>query len=427
MPYRSPHDHSFSSPRFLLTAACLLLTLTCHQACADSLRLGLLHPTTGRYKAEGYDQAQGAMLAVEEINASGGILGRKVELLMADTASSQEHGSEAARELLSKGANMLFGGVSSSVIMDAGEEARRQNKLFFATMGSANDITEENGHSHIFREYYNAWMTAKALAFYLNQNLHGKRIFYITADYSWGISTEESIRNFTHTEDQQQHPGIRVSFPRPRRQELQTAMDAAQASGADILMLIQFGEDMATTLTMAESMRLKQQMQIVVPNLTESMAISAGAGAMEDVIGTTPWCWQATELYDFARGKAFVANYRQHYQQYPGSPAASAYSMVYQYRDAVTRAGSADTAAVSKALSNYRYHLLKDQQVWRSFDHQNIQSVFVIRGKKRADVMKSVLRSDYFDVVLTVPGTVAAKTQEEWLTVRQQAGKPENL
>lgn len=408
----------------LLTSSILASSIT---LAADSIKLGLLHPTTGRYKAEGYEQAQGALLAVEEINQSGGLLGKPLELLMADTASKVEHAATASHELLAQGAEVLLGGISSDVVIEIGQTAAEQHVLYLPTLGTANEITEEKGNRYLFREYASAHMTAQALAFYLNQNIQDKKLFFVTADYSWGNSTEASIRTFTHTTDTASHPGVKVPFPRPRQQDLQAALDSAAASDADILILVQFGEDMATALELADSMDLKEHMQIVVPNLTESMAASAGASLMENVVGTTPWTWSVPYQYGYPRGKAFVEDYVERFHQYPGSVAAAAYDSIYQYRDAASRAGTTNSDRVIKALEDHSYSLLKDPQQWRAFDHQNIQSVYVVRGKPRDTVMQSELRSDYFEILLNVPGNSTARSQDEWLEIRQQAGKAGHL
>lgn len=73
---------------------------------------------------------------------------------------------------------------------------------------------------------------------------------------------------------------------------------------------------------------------------------------------------------------------------YPSSSAASAYSIVQQWADAATRARSLDSEALIKALEGHRYTLLKDEQQWRAFDHQNLQTVYAVKVKNRDEVLK---------------------------------------
>lgn len=183
---------------------------------ADSIKLGLNYPSTGRYQEQGLAQARGAVLAVEEINANGGLNGQPLELLTANSASKPDKAIENVDQLVKQGAVMLFGGASSAVAVAAGKQAAKHKRIYFGTLTYANGTTGVEGHRHMFRESYNAWMAAKALARYLKDELQGKRLFYLTADYNWGHSTEASLRNFTGTENTEQHPGVRTHYPRPR-------------------------------------------------------------------------------------------------------------------------------------------------------------------------------------------------------------------
>jgi len=394
---------------------------------AEPIRIGLNYPSTGRYKEQGLAQARGALLAVGEINAQGGILGRQVELLTANSASRPDKSVENVKALAAQGVAMLFGGSSSAVAIAAGKEAARHNLIYFGTLTYANETTGAEGQRYMFRETYNAHMAAKALAAYLNDSLKGKKLFYITADYSWGWSTEESLRTFTGTGNKDVHQGVKTAYPRPRESDFKDALLQAEASGADVLMLVQFGDDMAMALQLAHSMGLKDKMTIIVPNLTLGMAKSAGSGIMQGVIGAVPWCWEVPYKYGFTAGQAFVRAFVDQYRTYPSSSAASAYSIVYQFKDAAERSGSLDTGRLISALENHHYTHLKDEQYWRAFDHQNVQTVYVVRSRPRDDILKSDLHEDFFEVLMSLPGSEAAQTREEWLQERRAAGKTEQL
>lgn len=412
--------------RKLLLTAGLLIASTLTQA-ADSIKLGLNYPTTGRYKSEGVQQAQGAAMAIDEINANGGVLGRPLELLTANSAGLPEKAVENVGTLTKAGATMVFGGATSAVAIAAGKESARLGVPFFAVQSYANETTDQEGHRHIFRESYNAWMTAKALSMYMNQHLLNKRVFYFTPDYSWGYSTEGSLRKFTNTEDTQTHPHTLIPFPKPKKSDLEAGLREAAQSGADVLVLIQFADDLATALSIAHEMGLREKMEIIVPNLSLGIAIQAGPALMEGIVGAVPWCWQVPYKYGFDRGIRFVEDYVKLYGQYPDSPAASAYSTVYEYADAVQRAGGTNTDKVIAALEDHTYQTVKDPQTWRGFDHQNVQSVYVVKMKPRDEVVANKLRSDFFDIMLSIPGSFAVKTHEEWLETRTAAGKPATL
>ena len=88
-----------------------------------SIKIGLNYPASGRYKEQGLAQARGALLAIKEINASGGVMGKPLELLRSNTASKPERAADNVDELVKQGAIMLFGGASSSATVAAAARA----------------------------------------------------------------------------------------------------------------------------------------------------------------------------------------------------------------------------------------------------------------------------------------------------------------
>lgn len=413
--------------RNILLSACLLM-LGSATVSAESLKIGLNYPETGRYKNQGLQQRLGAYLAVDEINQAGGVLGQPLELVIRNTRGEPDAGARNTAELIDReGVQMVFGGVSSAVAIASGKAARERDRLYFGTLTYSNATTGSEGHSHMFREPYNAWMAAKALSSYLNQNHAGDDYFYITADYTWGWSVEESVRQFSNTQDTEQHPGVKTPFPRALITDFRNALEQAAASDAKVLMLVLFGDDMVRALQVAYEMGLTKRMQVVVSNLTLGMARQVGSTMMEGVIGGAPWVWNLPYEYNYPRGKEFVESFSARYEMRPSSAAASAYSIVYQYKDAVERAGTTNTADVIRALEGHRYSLLKDEQYWRNFDHQNVQTVYVVKARPREKVMADPFASDYFEIIGSLPGEEAAQTKEEWEERRRAAGKPLRL
>ena len=396
------------------------------QGVETEVKIGLNIPITGPYRVQGIQQKRAAMLAIDEINASGGILGRQIRLILRDSKSNAEVTSKNVTEMIDEeGVEMVFGGSASSVAIAAGKVCQNKGVPFFGTLTYSTETTGSEAHRYVFRECYNAWMGAKALASYLKVNFPSDkhRYFYITADYTWGHTTEASIRKFSGTEDKHAHKGILTPFPSASYNDFWDAIQAAQEYKPDVLVLVLFGNDMATALKLANSMKLQEKAQIVVPNITLGMAVSAGPEAMEGVIGATPWTWQVPFKYDYPQGKEFVEKFTGRYLTYPSTSAASAYTILYEYKSAVERAGSFAPAKVVRALEGHEYQLLKDKQQWRDFDHQSVQTVYAVKGKPAREVRDSKLGLDYFDIISSIPGNQAVRTREEWNAVRQAAGK----
>ena len=194
-----------------------------------------------------------------------------------------------------------------------------------------------------------------------------------------------------------------------------------------MLVLVLFGKDLAYALRQAEEMGIKEDCQIVVPNLTLGMAERAGAQAMENVVGTVPWTWRIPYLYGHERGIRFIEAFVDRYRRYPSSSGASAYTIVYEYVSAVERAGSFATNDVIRALEGHTYQLLKDEQTWRALDHQSVQSVYMVRGNSRSQVQADPLRLDYFTVISSMPGAETVLPEDVWRDMRRAAGLPPHL
>ena len=414
----------------LLLYAVILIFGVTKNGYAKSVRIGLNYPQTGPYSIQGKAQHDAARLAIDEINKQGGILGQTVELVTRDTRSKPDISTNNVLELIDKeNCEMIFGGSSSAVAIAGGKAAKSKGKLYFGTLTYSNTTTAEAGHKYMFRECYNAWMGAKALGKYLvKAKLQGLNYFYITADYTWGKTTEESIRTFSLTTNQKKHRRCYVPFPGATYKNLYDSLTWAKAAHADVLVLVLFGKDMSRALSILEERGMKEKFKaIVVPNLTLGMAVEAGAEAMEGVIGSLPWAWNVPYKYNYSNGKEFVENFSKMYNRYPSSSAASAYTILYQYKDAVERAGTFDTKDVIEALEGHTFVSLKDEQVWRKFDHQAVQSVYTVRCNPAEKVRKDRFKEDYFEILYKMDGEEAARTKEHWLKIRHDANKPAEL
>ena len=391
----------------------------------ETVKIGLSYPETGPYAKQGIDEKRAADLAVEEINAAGGILGKKIRLVYLDSQANAKIAKQNAIDLFDKeGVQMLFGGSSSAEAIADGKVALQKNKLYFGTLTYSTSTTGEEGHKNIFRECYDSYMAAKVLAPYLNGHFGGKKYFYITSDYTWGWTTEDAVRKFTNTTDKTENRGVLTSLG---SKDFKDALNAAKESNAQVLVLTLFGRDMEIGVKQAYEMGLKKTMQIVVPNLTLDMAEGAGPEAMEGVIGAEPWNWTVPFKYNYPKGIAFVNKFEELYKRYPSEAGASAYVILHEYKDAVERAGTFDTKAVIKALEGHKYTGLKDEQYWRDWDHQSVQTVYAVKCKPAAEVMKSKYQADYFEIINTMKDDECAVGQKEWNDIRARVGLPAAL
>ena len=91
------------------------------------IKIGMHDPLTGTYAAEGESEVRGAKMALAEINAKGGILGRKVELIVEDDNANAGLAAQKAHKLIEKdGCSMIMGAVSSATALSVNQVAHRR-------------------------------------------------------------------------------------------------------------------------------------------------------------------------------------------------------------------------------------------------------------------------------------------------------------
>ncbi|WP_167144900.1 ABC transporter substrate-binding protein [Pseudomonas sp. OTU750018] len=403
-----------TTPLSHLLLSSLLLVDLGNLAQAEPIKIGLNYPRTGNYKDEGLELRRGALLAVDEINQAGGVLGKPLELLSKNTSSQADKAVSNVDYFANQDARMVFGGATSEEAIAAGQRARERGLLYFATLSYANEVTGLAGHRYLFRESNSAWMSARVLGEYLSWHMPRQRYHYIIVDDAWGRSMENALRLATNSTDRARHGRTALPSGLVRREQYLAALNKAARSEADILVLVLLGENLQRSMRMVHNMGLKQRTQIIVPNLTKSVVQQAGPLVMEGVIGTEAWTWNLPSQDNIAQGQQFVERYISDYQEYPGSTSASAYSIVKQWADAVQRTQSLDSERLISTLEDHSYQLLKGQQQWRAFDHQNVQSIYAVRVRKRDDVMLDPFKQHYFDIIHHMDGDQAAPSQDEW-------------
>jgi branched-chain amino acid transport system substrate-binding protein len=392
----------------VLFGVVLLSFAPAHAVTQDEVIIGLNVPLSGPYVLQGKDQLNAYSLAKEEIDAAGGILGKKIRFLIADSKSDAKVSVENAKKFVEQGVDMITGGSSSGVAVAVSAFCQEQKKLFMATLTYSNDTTGKDGHRHTFRETYNAWMSASALGRYLKKRFPNKKYFYVTSDYTWGWTTRDSMKRFTGSEaasDVLIKLGTPLGAP-----EYANAIQKALDEKADVLVLVLFGRDMIAGLQACTELGVKDKMQVVVPNLELNMGLGAGAQANAGILGAMPWYWEVPYKYGFEKGKAFVDRYRARFGVPPCNGGGTAYTNLMLYKWAVEQTKSFEAKNLIRVLEGHTFVSLKDQETIRPWDHQTIQSVYVVRGRDPKEMKESW---DIYDVVEAFSGEDLAPTREE--------------
>jgi branched-chain amino acid transport system substrate-binding protein len=357
----------------------------------EPLKVGLPIPLTGPYGTEAKDQQAGAALAVAEINAQGGVLGRKVELLVRDTKLKADEAARRAKELIESEHVELMSGVLSAANQLAVNEQCKLHGIPFMSISQANEITMRPDNSvYTYHEALNPHMTTQAVGEYVAKK-YGKRWYFLTSDYAYGWQmTDGFIRRGKEfgaiNVGETKHP-LGTS-------DYSAYMPRILAAKPDVLFLDNFGKDQINSVKQAAAFGLKKKMQIVCCILLMSSRLGGGEEAFDGIIGGTSFYWELNH----PTAKAFVNAFRKMHGRPPIDYAGYAYSGVKELLTGVIRAGSLDPVALATAIEGRTYDTYKGEQWWRPCDHQSQQDVFIIKSKK------AKAEYDVFEIVGTVSG-----------------------
>lgn len=355
---------------------------------AQAIKIGLPVPLTGPYGAEAKDQVRNAELAVKEFNETGGLNGRKAELLVRDDKLNPGEAATRTLELLEKdNANFIVGGLSAATQLSI-NNVTKQRKVIYVSISQSDAINEASDASpYTFHEALNPHMTTQAVGRYVFRK--GMKVAFLTADYAYG---HEMTRGFTRIAKELGAEVVgEVKHPLGA-QDYSTFLPRLQAMKPDVLVFNNFGNDNRIAIKQAGEFGMKKGMKFVTPILTYTARASGGASTYEGVIGGTQYFWGIEN--DTPSAKAFNAAFKAgNDNKYPSDYGAMAYSAVKSLLMAVKSAGATDSDKVAAAMASLRYDTYKGPQYYRACDHQSVQSVLVIESSAKearnpADVFK---------------------------------------
>ena len=294
-----------------------------------NVTFGFNVPQTGAYADEGADELRAYKLAVKHINGEGdgglmntmtplslkgdGVLGKKVVYVTGDTQTKSDAARASAKRMIEKdGVIMYSGGSSSGVAIAQQSLAQEMGIVFMNGLTHSNDTTGKDKRRYGFRHFFNAYMSGAALGPVLEAEMGKERsAYHLTADYTWGWTQEESIKNTTEGLGWQTANAVKTPLGAG---DFSQYITPVLNSGADVLILNHYGKDMINSLTQAVQFGLRDKQvngkdfQIVVPLYSRLMAQGAGEN-IKGIFGTTNWNWSLQD----AGSQAFVKSFGQEY------------------------------------------------------------------------------------------------------------------
>ncbi len=380
-----------------------------------TVTLGFNIPQSGAYADEGADELRAYKLAVSHLNGEGdgglmntmqpsmlkgnGILGKKVVYVTGDTQTKSDAARASAKRMIEKDKVIMFSGGSSSGVAIAQQSfAQEAGVIFMAGLTHSNDTTGKDKRRYGFRHFFNAHMSGSALGPVLEKEYGNDRnAYHLTADYTWGWTQEESIKNTTEALGWNTTKTVRTPVGAG---DFSQYITPVLNSGADVLILNHYGKDMINSLTQAVQFGLRDKQvngkdfQIIVPLFSRLMAQGAGDN-IKGILGTTNWNWTLQD----AGSQAFVKSFGQVYGFPPSQAAHTCYVQTLLYADAVERAGTFYPPEVIRALEGHKFDGMGNGATeYRAEDHQCFKDVLVVKGNEN-----SQSQFDLLEVVQQVP------------------------
>jgi branched-chain amino acid transport system substrate-binding protein len=337
-----------SKTRLLLLAAGLAFSIT---AAAQDIKIGLVAALTGASAQSGEAITRGLTIAIEEINAKGGLLGKKVVLVRRDDESSPPKGLAAARELISnEKVAALFGGIDSPVSLAIIPVVNKEKVPFMGVWAAATNITKNGANpNYVFRVSAQDDLVDVKLIKYAMTTYGVKKPGLVLINNPWGESNEKGLKAAA------QSAGIGIAGIEkiePTDVDMTAQLTRLRNAGADALILV------ANAAPGAQMMKARERMGWKVPVISH-WGISGGR--FDELVGPTAGEAHFVQTYSFFgnlndTGKRVLTTMQSKYGV--KSPAdvlapvgtANAYDAMNLIARAIEKAKSTDGEAIRKAM-----------------------------------------------------------------------------
>jgi branched-chain amino acid transport system substrate-binding protein len=367
----------------------------------ETTKIGFVAGLTGAFSGFATDSQRGATLAVEQINARGGLLGKKVELLVRDDQLNPRVGAQRARELIENDkVDFMAGGLAAHVQMAINEQTKKARMIFFSCSMSNEITAKPDGSRYTFHEALNPTINSRAIAEWVFKNL-GKRWWVLYADYAWG---KQTLAGFTRVAEQK-GATILGSTPYPLgSSDFSGYLPRIQGARPEVLLLAAPGVDIENSLKQMTSFGMKKEMKIAHPLLLLSGRKAGGAEPFAGIYGGVAFYWELKDRIPSA--KQFVDSYWKRWSLPPDTYGGYGYSAILEIARGVELAKSTDSEAVANALrANPVYDHYKGKQWWRPCDNKSFQDQYIVKPK---DPGKEEGEWGLFELIDTIPASEAA-------------------
>jgi len=341
------------------------------------IKIGVDNPLTGTYAAPGKNENTGMQLAVDQLNAKNGILGRKVELLIEDSTSGDAGTAvQKARKLIERdNVDFLVGNVNSALAQAMAQVSNEKGILHIVPGGHTDGITGVNCKWNLFRVCNTTRMEANSIVPLLF-NTYGKKWHFITPDYAFGHTLyegcEADLKKLGGTITGNELTPLGVT-------DFSAYLIKARAANPDVLIVLVQGNDMVNCLKQISQFGIEKQLHVAGTQQelepVEAMPPEARVG-----IWMFEWYWKqpgTTPGLD-----QFIADIRKRADgKVPTARTWFGYLTIHAYALACEKAKTIEAKAAAKALADLEMppeiKMQPNKVYFRGGDHQLMLSAFI--------------------------------------------------
>jgi branched-chain amino acid transport system substrate-binding protein len=370
---------------------------------AEVVRIALIPPLTGPLGAYGADAKKAAEFAVDEVNAGGGVDGRKVELVLGETDGTPAATIRAAQQAVTRSkAQYIAGVMTSAEALALQERLDSLGALSLNSLSKADALTGANCSRFAFRFVQNNSMDINAAADTLKAS-KAKKWAIIAADYAGGHDPAEVFKKAVKDSGR---AIVAEEYPPLGTKDFGPYISKLSASGAEGLFVVEFGADGVAFMTQAHQFGLLGKFQTVLGlNTVTTPLFKAIGDAALNTYGTLGY----DPSIDTPANKKFVQAWTAKYGSAPYYVHADTYIALQGLFAAVRKAKTTEPRSVGQALAGLRYDSIVGPVTMRAEDHQLLRPAYigqVVRGDGGGLAWK---------VVTTAPaGVVAPKPNPDF-------------
>lgn len=363
----------------LLLAALVLALAMCLSGCATqenaAIRIGSVHPLTGSMAYEGQAMVNAQMIAVNKINAAGGINGRMLELLPRDSMGTSSGAANAALKLVSSGVVALTGTYTSGSAQVVSRTAEKTKTPFVVTVASSDNLLS-NGYRYTFRVQPSVSVFSRNFLEYLKfvktDDIRTVAFIYENSNYGTGIA--EYIQQ--HIDETGLEIVGMLAYPATAA-TLSSEVTRLVALNPDLLVPVGYYSD--------QSLLMKELLE---RDVRFKLIMGCANGAYSDAKFLKAFGDQVNGLYDInyrynpnsAEAQEMLAAYREAYGEDMPVAAIYGYESIMVLADALRRAESITPEAVRDALSATQLdeHVLPQGTILFDEKGENVNSAGVL-------------------------------------------------